>query len=48
MARDPSILPTDLPVFSSDDGAADHLPGVAVPALELPATTGGMLRVDRP
>lgn len=47
MAYDPSILPTDLPV-PRDDGAADHLPGAAVPALELPATTGGTLRVDRP
>jgi peroxiredoxin len=47
MAHDPSILPTDLPV-PIDDGAADHLPGTAVPPLELPATTGGTLRVDRP
>ncbi len=47
MAQDLSILPADLPV-PTDDGAADHLPGAAVPALELPATTGGMLRVDRP
>jgi peroxiredoxin len=47
MAHDPSILPADLPA-PSDDGAADHLLGAAVPGLELPATTGGTLRVDRP
>jgi peroxiredoxin len=47
MAHDPSTLPTYLPV-PSDDGAADHLPGVEAPSLELPATTGGTLRVDRP
>ncbi|WP_460516955.1 peroxiredoxin [Flindersiella endophytica] len=38
-AHDPTSLPTDLPV-PSDDGAADHLPGAAVPSLLLPATTG--------
>lgn len=32
-------LPPDLPV-PEDDGAADHLPGLAVPALPLPATSG--------
>ncbi|MGH3889114.1 MAG: peroxiredoxin [Pseudonocardiaceae bacterium] len=47
MAHDLSHLPADLPV-PVDDGAADHLPGAAVPALELPSTTGGTLRVDRP
>lgn len=47
MAHDPSTLPTDLPV-PRNDGAADHLLGAAVPELELPATTGGTLRVDRP
>ncbi len=47
MAHDLSLLPDDLPV-PRDDGAADHLPGAAVPALELLATTGGTLRVDRP
>jgi peroxiredoxin len=40
---DPSTLPPDLPV-PEDDGAADHLPGREIPALELPATDGG--RVD--
>lgn len=47
MDPDPPTLPAGLPV-PTDDGAADHLPGMAVPALELPATTGGTLRVDRP
>lgn len=35
-------LPPDLPV-PEDDGAADHLPGRALPALALPATTGGTI-----
>lgn len=47
MVHEPSILPTDL-LVPTDDGAADHLLGVAVPALKLPTTTGGTLRVDRP
>jgi peroxiredoxin len=34
-----SQLPADLPV-PEDDGAADHLPGLALPALTLPATDG--------
>ncbi len=33
-------LPPDLPA-PEDDGAADHLPGLPVPALALPATSGG-------
>jgi peroxiredoxin len=33
-------LPADLPV-PEDDGAATHLPGLAMPPLELPATDGG-------
>jgi peroxiredoxin len=33
-------LPRDLPV-PEDDGAADHLPGVALPDLSLPSTGGG-------
>jgi peroxiredoxin/DNA-binding transcriptional MerR regulator len=32
-------LPPNLPV-PTDDGAADHLPGLALPPLRLPATTG--------
>lgn len=39
---DYSALPPDLPV-PVDDGAADHLPGRALPALALPATTGGTI-----
>jgi peroxiredoxin len=29
-----------------DDGACDHLPGVAMPPITLPATTGKRVRVD--
>ena len=36
---DPQTLPDDLP-RPVDDGAADHLPGIPMPALALP-TTGG-------
>jgi hypothetical protein len=36
---DPYTLPDDLPT-PIDDGAADHLPGLAVPALALPSTDG--------
>jgi peroxiredoxin len=39
-------LPEDLPV-PVDDGAAAHLPGAAMPALELASTAGGTMRVDR-
>jgi peroxiredoxin len=35
-------LPAGLPV-PVDDGAADHLPGMAVPSLVLPSTAGGPL-----
>src|SRR5262245_27107247 len=35
-------LPDNLPV-PVDDGACNHLSGLAVPALPLPATTGGMV-----
>jgi peroxiredoxin len=35
-------LPTDLPV-PVDDGACDHLPGMWLPALALPATDGNMV-----
>lgn len=40
MGTDYSQLPPDLPV-PRDDGAADHLPGLQLPALELPSTLGG-------
>jgi peroxiredoxin len=47
MSHDPLRLPPGLPV-PEDDGAAAHLTGLRVPAIELPATTGGVLRVDQP
>ena len=37
--KDYRTLPPDLPV-PVDDGAADHLPGLEVPAIKFPATTG--------
>jgi peroxiredoxin len=40
VTHDPMALPADLPV-PEDDGAADHLPGAAVPSLSLVATGGG-------
>jgi peroxiredoxin len=39
MSADFTALPADLPV-PDDDGAADHLPGLALPDAVLPATTG--------
>lgn len=39
MANPYTDLPDDLPV-PVDDGAADHLPGEALPPLELDATSG--------
>ena len=39
MSTDYTTLPDDLPA-PDDDGAADHLPGTAMPALTLPATDG--------
>ena len=41
----PNVLPADLPV-PEDDGAADHLPGLALPAIELASTAGGRVRLD--
>ncbi|MEU3525850.1 MerR family transcriptional regulator [Streptomyces sp. NPDC038707] len=38
-------LPENLPV-PEDDGAADHLPGLKAPHLELPSTTGETIRID--
>ena len=48
MARTDDIhtLPDDLPV-PEDDGAADHLLGAAVPAIELEATIGETVRLDQ-
>jgi peroxiredoxin len=45
MSADPNVLPGDLP-RPVDDGAAAHLPGLAMPALALPATDGTDVRVD--
>ena len=42
LPHDPTLLPADLP-RPLDDGAAGHLPGTALPALELPSTQGGSL-----
>ena len=42
---DPHQLPADLPV-PTDDGAADHLPGLALPAVALPSTAGGAVSLD--
>jgi peroxiredoxin len=39
MAHDPYTLPPDLPV-PVDDGGADHLPGSAMPSLELESSQG--------
>lgn len=44
-AHDPTHLPTDLPA-PLDDGRADHLVGMRMPALALPSTRGAELRVD--
>lgn len=44
--RDVLDLPEDLPV-PEDDGAADHLAGMALPELALPATDGRQARLDR-
>lgn len=40
-------LPPDLPV-PVDDGACDHLSGARGPAIALPSTLGGTVRLDRP
>jgi len=40
VSADYASLPADLPV-PQDDGAADHLPGVAVPPLALRSSDGG-------
>jgi peroxiredoxin len=45
MIIDPTVLPAGLPE-PEDDGAASHLAGRPMPALALPSTSGGRLRVD--
>jgi peroxiredoxin len=42
---DPSRLPADLPV-PTDDGAADHLPGLTLPPIALASTGGGTVSLD--
>ena len=42
MGFDPATLPADLPV-PSDDGAADHLLGAALPSVALPSTDGRLV-----
>ena len=42
LAYDPTVLPADLP-RPIDDGACDHLPGLRLPAMTLPATDGTMV-----
>jgi peroxiredoxin/DNA-binding transcriptional MerR regulator len=39
-----TTLPSDLPV-PVDDGAADHLPGLRLPSLSLPASDGGSVEL---
>jgi peroxiredoxin len=41
---DPFSLPSDLPA-PVDDGAAKHLPGMATPSIELPATDGASVNL---
>jgi peroxiredoxin len=44
--HDPMVLPPDLPE-PIDDGAADHLPGMRLPASALPATDGSEVDLAR-
>jgi peroxiredoxin len=44
---DPATLPADLPP-PADDGGADHLGGMAMPALALSATTGPDINLSAP
>ncbi len=46
-AHDPLTLPDGLPA-PVDDGAADHLPGMAVPPVALTASDGRKVRLDHP
>jgi peroxiredoxin len=46
MGRDYAQLPPDLPV-PEDDGAADHLAGLELPAVALPSTAGGAVDLGR-
>ncbi len=42
--HNPYLLPPDLPV-PVDDGAADHLEGMALPSLSLPSTSGSEINL---
>ena len=42
----PHVLPAGVRV-PVDDGAADYLPGTVLPAVALPSTAGGTVRLDR-
>ena len=44
---DPYTLPDDLPA-PTDDGAADHLTGMSLPAIELEATDGRRVALAEP
>ena len=42
----PTELPSDLPP-PVDDGACEHLPGLAMPAVRLPSTAGRLVDLGR-
>ena len=44
--HNPNILPPDIPA-PQDDGAADHLTGMTLPDLALPATSGGTVNLSK-
>ena len=44
--HDPTFLPPDIPV-PQDDGGARHLPGMKLPDLALPATSGAAVNLAR-
>jgi peroxiredoxin len=44
--HNPQILPSDIPV-PQDDGAADHLAGMTLPDLALPATDGASVNLAK-
>jgi len=46
MSKNLQQLPDDLPV-PENDGAARHLPGMPMPGIALPATSGGAVELDR-
>jgi peroxiredoxin len=44
--HDPTFLPSDIPI-PQDDGGADHLTGMRLPDLALPATSGGAVNLAK-